>query len=164
MGALLKPIARKDGFTFIELVIVLSILAVLAGVVALSLSMFVGRGHTEACNADKSLIQSAVLSYYQDPDKATDWPTEDGSKPGDLFAEGFTSPLVGGYINEVPATDAKCDWHIDAQGVVVSNTDDCFCDTSSPSPTPTPTPTPIPSPAPTAVPFKKTPVAPLPKY
>ena len=60
---MLKLTAQKDGFTFIELVIVLSILAVLAGIVALSLSVFVGKGHTEACNADKSLIQSAVLSY-----------------------------------------------------------------------------------------------------
>ena len=126
---MLKPIVRKNGFTFIELVVVLSILAVLAGVVTLSLTLFVGRGHTEACNADQSLIQSAVYSYYHDPDKASDWPTEDGNAPGDLFAEGFTSPLVGDYINEEPESDAKCDWRINAQGMVVPNTpDDCPCD------------------------------------
>lgn len=127
---MLKPIGRKKGFTFIELVIVLSILAVLAGIVALSVTMYIGRGQREACNADQRLLQSAVFSYYYDPDKATDWPTEDGSKPGNLFfGEPVTGPLVGGYINEVPGTDVKCDWQIDAQGEVLPNTpDNCFCE------------------------------------
>ena len=123
-----KPIVRKNGFTIVELIIVLSILAVLAGVVVLSLSMYIGKGHTEACNADQRLLQSAVIGYLYENDGS--WPTEDGSKPGDLFyGDPVTSPLVADYINEVPESDVNCDWQIDGQGMVVTNTpDDCPCD------------------------------------
>jgi len=125
---LLKPIVGKDGFTLVELLIVLSILAVLAGVVVLSLSMYVSRGHEEACNVDQRSLQSAVIDYLYANDGS--WPTEDGSKPGDIFyGDPVTGPLVGDYINEVPDSDINCDWQIDGQGIVVTNTpDDCPCD------------------------------------
>lgn len=122
-----KRTRRKEGFTFIELLIVLGIMAVLAGIVVLSLTMFVGKGEREVCEADQSLIQSAVIDYLHENEG--NWPTEDGSKPGDLFyGDPLTGPLVGDYIHEVPESDVNCDWKIDAQGMVVPNNDDCPCD------------------------------------
>jgi prepilin-type N-terminal cleavage/methylation domain-containing protein len=125
---LLKPIGRKKGFTFIELVIVLSILAVLAGIVTLSVTMYIGRGRTEACNTDQHSLQSAVASYYHANDGTWPTDTEDASKPGDLFADGFTSPLVGDYITKVPKSDTNCDWQLNAKGMVIPNSGDCPCD------------------------------------
>ena len=122
-----KPTAGNRGYTFIELLVVLAILAVLAGTVVLSLTMFVGRGGSETCEADQSLIQSAVVDYLRENEGS--WPTPDGSRPGDLFFGGpVTGPLVGDYIHEVPDSDVNCDWRIDAQGMVVPNNDDCPCD------------------------------------
>ena len=122
-----KPIARKKGFTMVELLIVLAILAILLGAVALSMPLYIGKGEREVCEADQSLIQSAVVNYLYENDGS--WPTEDGNKPGDLFYEDpITGPLVGDYINKVPKSDANCDWQIDAQGMVVPNNDDCSCD------------------------------------
>ena len=122
-----KPIARKKGFTMVELLIVLAILAILLGAVALSMTLYIGRGQTEACKVDQRSLQSAVVDYLYENDGS--WPTEDGSKPGDLFYEDpITGPLVGDYINKVPKSDANCDWQIDAQGMVIPNNDDCHCD------------------------------------
>jgi len=124
---LLKPIVRKRGFTFIELVIVLSILAVLAGIVTLSVTMYIGRGRTEACKIDQHSLQSAVADYYHANDGM--WPTEDGNKPGDLFfGAPITGPLVGDYITKVPKSDTNCDWQLNAKGMVIPNSVDCPCD------------------------------------
>jgi len=124
---LFKPIARKKGFTLVELLIVLAILAILLGAVALSMTLYIGKGQTEACKVDQRSLQSAVVDYLYANNGS--WPTEDGSKPGDLFyGDPITGPLVGDYINKVPKSDANCDWQIDAQGMVVPNNDDCHCD------------------------------------
>ena len=119
---MLKHSGRKKGFTLIELLIVISIIAVLLGTVAFSVTVFVGRGATRACEADASLLQTAVAAYYTKNGDA--WPTEDGNT-GDIDYD----KLIGGYIDQVPGSDAKCQWKIEANGKVVpDDTEHCPCE------------------------------------
>lgn len=113
-------IGSKKGFTMVELLIVLAILAILAGVVALSLTMYIGRGEEEACRVEKRDIEAAVFSYYHENLK---WPTDEGG-PGDID---FTK-LMGDYLDDTPASDESCLWQIAENGAVVPGGEDCPCD------------------------------------
>lgn len=113
-------IGSKKGFTLVELLIVLAILAILAGVVALSLTIYIGRGEEDACRVEKRSIEAAVFSYYN---QNAEWPTDEGGA-GDID---FTK-LVGDYLDDTPASDESCLWQIDDNGAVVPDSEDCPCD------------------------------------
>jgi len=90
---------KRKGFTLIELLIVLTILAILVAVVTISLTTFIGKGETEACNADqKSLELASYVWHTEEGTPAQEWPTG-----ADLIPE---------YIDEAPDTDTDCDWGI----------------------------------------------------
>ena len=139
---------KKRGFTLIELLIVIAILAVLSAVVALSLTGFIGRGETQACEADESAIQTAVYSFYYESDG--DWPTSDTNVPGDIVwtaSDGSGGTFNVNYLSETPSSDTTCDWQLLAGGQVCTNAGStaCGCGTAcSGGATPTPTPTPTP--------------------
>ena len=56
----------QKGFSLIEVLIVLAVLAVLAGVVVPNMSGILGRGEQEAYNGDQRAIQTAVDDFYSD--------------------------------------------------------------------------------------------------
>ena len=114
---------KPRGFTLIELVIALGILAVLSGVVALSLTAMIGNAEQSSCAVDERHIQTAVYSYYYD---AGGWPTADS---GDAAVIQWTD-LVPSYLNEVPSSDDDCGWGIDTGGTVCTTQADCDCGTS----------------------------------
>jgi prepilin-type N-terminal cleavage/methylation domain-containing protein len=117
------------GFTLIELLITLTIIAILVSIVVISLTTFIGKGEKEACGADQHLLQVAVAAFYS---QGLEWPTgEDQVLPADIVwddTDDYGDALVPEYLFEVPATDAKCDWQIDAHGRVVANGDECPCE------------------------------------
>jgi len=92
----------KKGFTLIEMVVVLGIVAILVGVVAITLTVYVGKGQEEGCQVDADTLQVAVLVYFQDHDGV--WPT--GLQLTD-----------DGYIDKKADSDTDCDWGIGLIGV-----------------------------------------------
>jgi prepilin-type N-terminal cleavage/methylation domain-containing protein len=55
---------NESGFTLVELLIVIVILGVLAGIVVFSVSGITGRGKTEACKSTVKTVQVAGEAYY----------------------------------------------------------------------------------------------------
>jgi general secretion pathway protein G len=90
VGQRLRAFRRNDsGFTLTELLIVIVILGVLAGIVLFAVGGFTGRGETAACKAAMKTTEVAVETY-----KANN----SGKPPGTLQV------LVdGGYLKELPS-------------------------------------------------------------
>lgn len=55
---------NESGFTLIEVLVVISILGVLAGIVVFAVSGITDRGQTNACKTDKATMQTAQQAYY----------------------------------------------------------------------------------------------------
>jgi type IV pilus assembly protein PilA len=56
----------QKGFTLIELLVVISILGVLAAVVVLNVTKYIGSGKTQAAATELSNVQTAVSAYMYD--------------------------------------------------------------------------------------------------
>jgi len=112
-----------------ELIIVLSIIAVLVAGVALTLAGFIGSGEETACEADQRSLQSAVAAFRV---KAGEWPTTGGTLEGDIrwdAVDGTGNTFVPDYVLEIPRSDGNYQWKIDGSGKVVTSDDgDCPSD------------------------------------
>lgn len=77
----LRRVGGKRGFTLVELLIVMTIIAILVAIVAMSLTGFLGGAKVTACEADWRSLQTAVVAFYA---IAGDWPTDqDGVNEGE---------------------------------------------------------------------------------
>jgi general secretion pathway protein G len=56
--------SEESGFTLVELLLVITILGVLAGVVVFSVGGFQENSQTEACKAEAATVNAAVEAYY----------------------------------------------------------------------------------------------------
>jgi general secretion pathway protein G len=64
--------AEESGFTLVELLIVIAILGVLAGVVVFSVAGITDNGQTSACKTEASTVRAAEEAFYA---KSTATPT-----------------------------------------------------------------------------------------
>ncbi|HEY7224365.1 MAG TPA: prepilin-type N-terminal cleavage/methylation domain-containing protein [Micromonosporaceae bacterium] len=81
---------QKDrGFTLVELLIVIVILGVLAGIVVFAVQAFQSRGESAACKSDFKSVETALEAYYA---QKTDYPAN------------LTALKTDGYLREVPNT------------------------------------------------------------
>ncbi len=78
----LRLLRRDRGFTLIEIMIVLAVLAVMAAIVVPNVAGFLGRGKERAFEADRRLLQSAVDAWRTDISQrgGNPWPTVGGVK------------------------------------------------------------------------------------
>lgn len=91
-----------DGFTLVELLIVIVILGILGVVVMFAVEGSADYGSQSACAAGKRTVQSAVEAYY--------------AEHGDYPADGPATVLEGRYLK---AGAGAADWEIDnATGAV----------------------------------------------
>jgi len=74
MQRMIKRAREEGGFTLIELMIVIVILGILAGIVLFAVGGITDRGTTAACKTDLSTIQTGVEAYY----------AKNGTYPADL--------------------------------------------------------------------------------
>lgn len=96
---IMKKMFKQDkGFTLIEILIAIALLAVIAAIVVPNVTGFLGRGQSEAYKTDKKVIQAAVDAYYTDPSTKSggtrQYPTYSG-----LGGSSFAGPGNGIYIS-----------------------------------------------------------------
>jgi prepilin-type N-terminal cleavage/methylation domain-containing protein len=95
---------RQSGFTLVELVVTISILAVLAGVVIMNLGTFFGSGRAEAMAAEQHQVASAVIGYRFD---------------GNMIMQPFTvGPLSKGVLDPYLVGTLQHYWLIGKDGSV----------------------------------------------
>jgi prepilin-type N-terminal cleavage/methylation domain-containing protein len=96
-----KKTGSQAGFTLVELLIVVAILGILAGIVTLSLIGLTGTAHTQACNQEKSTVQAAVDAYMASNNVNTvNTPAAAGTQHMDTFV--MESSGAGAGINLYP--------------------------------------------------------------
>jgi prepilin-type N-terminal cleavage/methylation domain-containing protein len=95
-----KMCRGEKGFTLIELLVVIIILGVLAAVVTLAVTRFIGKGVLESANAELVTVQAAVESAMAEAGSASFDGTVDYEWDGSLGS----SPIINeGETNEATA-------------------------------------------------------------
>src|SRR5436305_7757553 len=108
MHRMIERARQEEGFTLIELMIVIVILGVLAGIVLFAVGGITDRGATAACKTDLSTIQTGVEAYY----------AKTGGYPTHLVPD-VTNPALGnqflrwdaGFTGSTDATGPASDVH-----------------------------------------------------
>lgn len=108
----LKRINNKKGFTLVELVVVMAILAILAAIAVPKFTDQTAAAKKAACTANKRSIESALMLYYVD---------NDNSFPGEEELNKWTgeeNPLKDYGFEEMPKCPSDGDYTMDEDGRV----------------------------------------------
>ena len=105
MHRMIERARQEEGFTLIELMIVIVILGVLAGIVLFAVGGITDRGTVAACKTDTSTIQTGVEAYY----------AKNGSYPLHLVPD-LTDPAAATGNNQFLKWDSGFTGSTDATG------------------------------------------------
>lgn len=111
--------ARSRGFTLVELLVVIGIIAALAAVVIPNVSRFVGSGEQEANNTERQTVQAAIdLAMASNGVISVNTPAAPiGSTVGDMgFAIITGPPAVALYPEFLRQDPVKCNYEWNASG------------------------------------------------
>lgn len=101
LGQFLKQLKtfhrRQAGFTLVELLLIVAIVGILAGVLVPRISEFYASAEVAGANQEVSHIEQAAMAYYGN--NSLSWPLESDT----LFTQG--------YINKEPGVDYGFDAH-----------------------------------------------------
>jgi len=129
----MKSITRgQKGFTLIEILIVLALMAVLAAIVIPNVQGFLGRGKDDSYKVDKKTLQAAVDGYYT---KNNAFPTFLGGTTGGVPTGGSNTYIdtdglaTAKFLNDTPSSSNSYNeasgagtygWYVDSSGRVQS--------------------------------------------
>jgi len=108
----------ERGFTLVELLLVIVILGILAGIVVFAVGNMTGNAKTTGCNAEKTTISDALESYKANTGT---YPTAAAAGGGAhkamdlLTGNAATTPAFGNLLKTVPA-----DYDIDNSGNITA--------------------------------------------
>ncbi len=96
---------KKKAFTLIEILVVVTIIGLLAGVGAVTYSQFIKQSRDARRKADFELIRSALEQYRADNDAYPSASQSDGLWPGEPLpanCDETATPPIPCYMNKVP--------------------------------------------------------------
>jgi len=97
---------RDEGFTLVEILIVIIVLAVLAAVVVFSLTSVTGDAKSSACQADAKQVVTAVATYNSQNSPTTITAETYSAGPPVVFGKSQQDLLVSnGYLSAWPGTN-----------------------------------------------------------
>ena len=116
-----KVCRGEKGFTLIELLVVIMILGVLAAVVTLAVTRFIGKGTLESANAELVTVQAAIEAALAEANSAEFEDDVTGWTGGEL-----TSPVADNVTvySQMRTHELKAAYDIDADGTVSGATCD----------------------------------------
>ena len=122
-----KVCRGERGFTLIELLVVIIILGVLAAVVTLAVTRFIGKGVLESANAELVTLQTAVeacLAEAQATEFTVDPPAWDGQvrDSGPYVDDPAGAPIEFAVYDQLRQHKLKASYNIDQDGDVAGAT------------------------------------------